>query len=515
MTSTIVTPVGDASYKEAAIGLMYANPFFYGWLSQLTYTPTARVDVAAVSYDQIGGHGRILINEEAFSAYPLKERIFILQHELLHWVYEHPFYPEMHDPDCNVAMDMFINGLLGKAKTLAMPGDALTKEKVVAELRQLGIDPDPLPPDDSGSLVYYDWLKQQYAKQPTTPVTIKVVVLTPGSSGEEGEDEPSSEGDDDGEESQSQSITVRLGTDGDNGSAGEQDDGGEGDEQSGGSPAPSDQGDDPDRENGGARPDSESTEDEATRPTGEALRERLNVDLHDNWQPVNDPQVKEAAKAQLAQDMSEAKARLTNEEFQKACGQYASRIEEVIKSFKTREVRWQDKLRKFVGYCGAVILRSTYSQFNKYRQLPKIKLLPGTHLAVLLDTSGSMSSTELSSAFGELESLHKHGVTFDVIQYDWTVKEDRIKLFRKGQSYEVYGRGGTNFQAAFDWLKDNWQKRRYSGAVVITDGECTWPRPDTVVDARRVLWVITSKRYTAPAACGSTVHITIPTARSA
>ena len=51
---------------------------------------------------------------------------------------------------------------------------------------------------------------------------------------------------------------------------------------------------------------------------------------------------------------------------------------------------------------------------------------------------------------------------------------------------EVRGKGGTNFQPIFDYLKQN---NKYDGLVIMTDGYAPKPSIDFYIRAK-VLWVL-------------------------
>jgi predicted metal-dependent peptidase len=449
------------------------NPFFYSWLSQLRYCPDPNRYIAAVAYDVIGESGRLLINEEKFATLRLSQQIFVLTHELLHWVYEHPGMEELrtHKQLMNVAMDIAINETLLRNPKADMP-EGVTLESVITELEDQGvtIDRNKVPPKTAGTMDFFNWLRE-----------IQDELESGGHAG--GSQAPSGGSGGSGETRQSETEADPSGDPG---------------EEGGGS---------------GTLPD-ETPDGEGLSP-GEALEvfKRVIQELqedHEAWEKLEgDPQLREGVMHQVVMDIQEAKSDLSSSDLNKYCGDFAAAMERLIKAVQNKQIPWQNKLRRFVGYCGKMLHKATYSQFNKYRQLPKLKLLPGTKGVCIFDTSGSMGRQELGVGWGQIERICAQGVELDVIEFDSVVYEDKIRTFKKGREYVSTGGGGTNFTEAFRWLRKNWKRRGYAFAIVYTDGFCGWPPASLVPDTKRVLWLMTTPGRSAPAYCGESLHIKI------
>lgn len=446
--------------------MLSVNSFFYSWLQQLQYVPTTEVPVAAVAYDRIGDTGQLMINEPVFAGYTLKQRMFILMHELMHWVYQHPFFSELGDEIFALAADAAINDSVKANPYVEFPEDGIDHQWMVQKGIESGFPTRP-PGPKADTMAYYDWLKASIKES-----TNHAPAGTPMESG----GQPGAPG------------------------------------PLGGGDVPDSACSRPPQAVGQSDPQREAGDDSQQAPSGvqQLLEEgRRHAAEHEHWHVYESPQTEQSALNRLAADLQEAKSRTDPQDFRKDCGSFAGNIEAIIKAAQTNEISWQHRLRQFVGYCGAVILRTTYGQMNKYGQTPKIKLLPGTKLCFLLDTSGSMSPGELAAGLAEVEALHKAGVEIEVIEFDHQVQTKNVRPFRRSGDYVIRGRGGTSFQAAFDWLSANWRHRRYTGAIVLTDGECYWPKPESIPDLKRTLWVITNSRYQAPAFCGETVHLNL------
>ena len=113
-----------------------------------------------------------------------------------------------------------------------------------------------------------------------------------------------------------------------------------------------------------------------------------------------------------------------------------------------------------------------------------------THLLVAVDTSFSVGSEELGRYFRIITTFFKYGIQeIDVLMFDadvqgkpFTLKEAKKNL----QEFKVQGRGGTNFQAPVDYVKEH---PDYDGLIIITDGYAPTPEVPPHLKAK-LLWVI-------------------------
>jgi predicted metal-dependent peptidase len=113
-----------------------------------------------------------------------------------------------------------------------------------------------------------------------------------------------------------------------------------------------------------------------------------------------------------------------------------------------------------------------------------------TRLLVAIDTSGSVGSEELGRYYRIITTFFKYGIQeIDVLMFDHEVQGMPIKLDeakKNKQEFKVKGRGGTDFQAPVDYVKEN---PNYDGLIIITDGYA--PTPEVPPFLRtKLLWVI-------------------------
>ena len=118
-----------------------------------------------------------------------------------------------------------------------------------------------------------------------------------------------------------------------------------------------------------------------------------------------------------------------------------------------------------------------------------------TKLLVAIDVSGSVSSETISYFLNVIKRFFRYGISeIDIIQFDTEVKKDvkalneYSKELRAG--FIVTGRGGTNFQPVFDYLKEH---NHYDGLIIFTDGYAAKPTINFYTRTK-VLWVLKDDR---------------------
>ncbi len=113
-----------------------------------------------------------------------------------------------------------------------------------------------------------------------------------------------------------------------------------------------------------------------------------------------------------------------------------------------------------------------------------------TRLLVAIDTSGSVGSNGLARYFRILTTLFKYGIQeIDVLMFDTMVQGKLMTLTeakKNKQTFEVKGRGGTNFQVPIDYVTAH---PDYDGLIILTDGEAPVPKVPPLLRAK-ILWVI-------------------------
>jgi predicted metal-dependent peptidase len=169
-------------------------------------------------------------------------------------------------------------------------------------------------------------------------------------------------------------------------------------------------------------------------------------------------------------------------------GEFQQMIEELFKEDPPK-FNWKAYLRNFVGGSTQTLAKKT--RRKKSRRFPKnpgLKIIEQRRVLVGVDTSGSVSSSELAEFFHEMHHMHKTGTEITVIQCDTQISS--IKKYRTPEDgkLEITGRGGTWFDPVVDYYNEN--IKNYSCLIYFTDGEA--PNPKNNPNGR-TLWVLSEQ----------------------
>ena len=113
-----------------------------------------------------------------------------------------------------------------------------------------------------------------------------------------------------------------------------------------------------------------------------------------------------------------------------------------------------------------------------------------TRLLVAIDTSGSVGSDGLGRYFRIITTFFKYGIQeIDVLMFDADVQGEPVTLKeaqKNKQTFEVKGRGGTDFQAPVNYVAEH---PGYDGLIIMTDGYAPIPSVPAFLKTK-LLWVI-------------------------
>lgn len=171
-------------------------------------------------------------------------------------------------------------------------------------------------------------------------------------------------------------------------------------------------------------------------------------------------------------------------------------IEQIELINKPAELSWKQILKKYVGTIVAG-KRKTRTRLN--RRQPERYDLSGRmddkiiKIVVAIDTSGSMSSEQISNIFNEIFSIvatRKKEIT--VIECDSEIQRVYKIKNRSDVNAEVLGRGGTSFSPVIKYINND-KYYRDSLLIYFTDGygESRIPKPLTY----RNIWVLIDSDY--------------------
>ena len=222
-------------------------------------------------------------------------------------------------------------------------------------------------------------------------------------------------------------------------------------------------------------------------PMDKLLDDIANGDVpdHSTWEEFDD--LSEAEKKlidkQLQKVLSDAK-----EQTVKKRGSIPGEIEGVItiEEIVAPKFDWRGYMRRFTGVSTKVFTKKIRRKENrKFPESPGLKLKMKQHMLLGIDTSGSVSDSELQEFMSEIHHIYKAGVDVTIIQCDTSINS--IEPYKGKNEITVSGRGGTEFDPVLEYYNEN--QKRYTSLVYFTDGECN----THVKPKGHVLWVLSER----------------------
>ena len=199
------------------------------------------------------------------------------------------------------------------------------------------------------------------------------------------------------------------------------------------------------------------------------------------------------------ENLSEAEQKLINKQLQKVLsdakeqtvkkrGNVPGEIEGVIviEEIVPPKFDWRGYIRRFTGISTKVYTKKIRRKENKrFDANPGLKVKMRQHMLLAIDTSGSVSDSELKEFMSEMHHIFKCGVDITIIQCDTMIRS--IEVYKGKHELSVQGRGGTEFDPVLEYF--NAHLGKYTSLVYFTDGECY-----TDVKPRgNVLWVLSER----------------------
>ena len=219
--------------------------------------------------------------------------------------------------------------------------------------------------------------------------------------------------------------------------------------------------------------------------SGDQLGDGKEVELPDHkWEEFeNMPDAeKKLIEKQLQRVLQDAK-----EQTLKKRGYVPGEIENVLVLDEVipPKFNWKAYIRRFTGISTKIFTRKIRRKENKrYSENPGLKVKMRQKMLLAIDTSGSVSNSELKEFMNEMHHLYKCGVDITIIQCDTTIKS--IEPYKGEKEYSVTGRGGTSFDPVLEYYNAN---KKYTSLVYFTDGEA-WT---DVKPKKAVLWVLSER----------------------
>ena len=212
-----------------------------------------------------------------------------------------------------------------------------------------------------------------------------------------------------------------------------------------------------------------------------------DVPDHSTWEEFDDlsEAEKKLIEKQIQKVLSDAK-----EQTIKKRGNVPGEIEGVIiiEEIVKPKFDWRGYIRRFTGISTKVFTKKIRRKENRrFCENPGLKIKMRQHMLLAIDTSGSVSDTELQEFMGEIHHIYKTGVDITIIQCDTSINS--IEEYKGKNELNVKGRGGTEFDPVLDYYNAN--QKKYTSLVYFTDGECY----TSVLPKGNVLWVLSERSH--------------------
>jgi len=146
---------------------------------------------------------------------------------------------------------------------------------------------------------------------------------------------------------------------------------------------------------------------------------------------------------------------------------------------------WKGYIRRFTGVSTKICTKKIRRKENKrYDGNPGLKIKMKQKMLLAIDTSGSVSDSELKEFMNEIHHIYKAGVDITIVQCDTQITS--VKDYKGKFELEVSGRGGTEFDPVLEYFMEN---RQFTSLIYFTDGECS----TSMKPSGKILWVLSER----------------------
>ena len=174
--------------------------------------------------------------------------------------------------------------------------------------------------------------------------------------------------------------------------------------------------------------------------------------------------------ARTARHLAEQIIENVAQEIERSSGKLPAEVSEVLKfigKFEEPKFNWKSYLRQFCAKSVEYTFKKSRRKLSKrFEDSEGIKKKHFCRICVLPDTSGSVSEKELREFVNEFYYMQKTHAEVTICCFDTKVYEP-FKL-KKDYNIPISGRGGTSFESAVEWIKEN--KNEYDCFIILTDG---------------------------------------------
>jgi predicted metal-dependent peptidase len=180
--------------------------------------------------------------------------------------------------------------------------------------------------------------------------------------------------------------------------------------------------------------------------------------------------------------------------YAKLRGHMPAGIDEIINKYLAPKLNWLQILKREM----VELVKGEYS-FNRPNRKFRHIILPGQVKAdgikavVSMDTSGSMTTENLTRTFNELRHLKSvyRELEIIIIQHDCIVQKiEKVTSRTKFDKLEARGRGGTAHLPVIEYIKKNLKGTKLY--MAFTDGDSDIPESFPQLKCRKILFLNTS-----------------------
>lgn len=225
----------------------------------------------------------------------------------------------------------------------------------------------------------------------------------------------------------------------------------------------------------------------------EAIKE-MSQTTEDPWQTLAEGTSDLGAKNLIKSALGDAKMR----------GDIPGEMESYVDAFLAPpKIDWRSEARKFASLTGSIQSKTTMSRKSKRTGMyPSIRIVKTQKIAIIADSSGSVSDDEFASFFNEMGGLLRENCEIIFIQADAVV--DQVDVYKKRLpeklSINRKGYGGTAFGPALKFVRDQGKDNelfdpigRVDGVIYMTDGHAPAPDPECYPNGIKMMWITTQK----------------------
>ena len=206
---------------------------------------------------------------------------------------------------------------------------------------------------------------------------------------------------------------------------------------------------------------------------------------HETWKDFQD--LSDAEK-ELIEQQIDHQAKNTADQLSKMAGHIPGELSEYIKDlFKQKPAvfNWKSYFRRMLGTSIDIQLKKTRKRESiRFPDCSGIKDRRKSNILVAIDTSGSVSDTDLCDFFSEINHIYKAGAKITIIEFDTQIQS--IKEYKGKWDGKCTGRGGTDFTEPWNYYRDH--RRDYNTFVLFTDGYADTSELGPVPN---VIWILT------------------------